>query len=63
MNLKVLGFDVHWLDMSPNISYTIYADVKQYASIKNILKFKMQKINEVHRRNFKQVKRIINQKL
>jgi uncharacterized protein (TIGR02284 family) len=30
--------------MNSYILYTIYADVKQYTSIKNLLKFKMQKI-------------------
>jgi len=41
MNLKVLGLTSVALDMNAYFSYNIYADVKQYTSIKNLLKFKM----------------------
>ena len=55
--------NVKLLDFSYFLCYIQVLDVKQYASLKNLLKFKMTETHEVYRKNFKQLKRIINQKL
>ncbi len=51
------------IDFSYFLCYIKVSDVKQYASLKKVLKFKNDRDNEVFRKNFKQIKRIINQKL